>query len=313
MKWRKVRVNRHGKDKTQTFSATEKYVWQRIFLVGDGNSVTILEPGTLVYPFQFVLPTNLPSSFTNRSGTIAYFLDVEVQRSTVIKILTSLPFTVNGILDLNLEPKAANPQEGEGHKGSNYFLLRKGEMDFILTLPRSGFVPGEILDFTGEISNNSNKKILGLRACLLQKLSFRAQGHIKKEKRYFCEVEGPGVDKGDHKIWKPQPGLKIPPVPPTRLGGTCRIINVQYFLKFQVLLSGFSTSLKCLLPVLIGNIPLRSTFELFRPPGSFMSSVAPCASIQGEGEIGSDYPEFRALNTYAFKHFRSDYRGIVHF
>lgn len=55
----------------------------------------------------------------------------------------------------------------------------------------------------------------------------------------MCKVKVPRVDKGDNEIWVPQPGLLIPSIPPTNLGGTlCKIIEVQYFLDFEVIVCG---------------------------------------------------------------------------
>lgn len=178
-----------------------------------------------------------------------------------VNFRSSVPITVKGIFNLILEPGAVNPQETRVSKGSNFFACRKGKISFILQLPkRSGFVPGEIVDFTADVSNVSNQQITGMTGSLRQDCTFHARGRTKTESRYICQVKGPEVDKGDHEMWVPQPRLCIPTLlslPPTRLGGTlCRIIDVEYFLELKVKVSGLTWSLVGELSVMIGTNPV---------------------------------------------------------
>lgn len=251
--------------RTVVYSATEKYVSHKISLAGDGRNLMELPRGTLVYPFQFVLPANCPSSFTSKIGLVSYFLEAELRRPLLKpNKRTALPFTVNGIFDLNTERGAKQAREIEKVKGSNFCVCRKGQLGFVLKLPRrSGFVSGETLDFTAEVSNGSNKKIKRMKATLYQFTTFHANGKTRTETKAICQVQGPEVDVGEHEMWVPN-NLVIPALPPTKLGGLCRIIDIQYCICCELKISGLTMSLSGQLPVLIGTIPLRSTFDELR-------------------------------------------------
>ncbi len=62
----------------------------------------------------------------------------------------------------------------------------------------------------------------------LKRTIFRAEGRTKTSANEIVAIKGPGVDPENTDLW--QPSLRIPPTPPTQLGG-CRIIDVQYFLQ----------------------------------------------------------------------------------
>ena len=52
--------------------------------------------------------------------------------------------------------------------------------------------------------------------------------------------------------------------------------NMKYFFKFRVEPSGMSFDLKVVVPVVIGTIPLRSTFSQFRPTPT-ITPISPTA------------------------------------
>lgn len=246
---------------TLPYFSVEYYTLQRLLLAGDGTTFTTLEPGTLVYPFQFKLPTDLPSSFTFGYGTVSYALKVKLKRPLLKRnIRSSMSLTVNGILDLNLSPTAVSPQKIKDSKGSNFCVCRKGKISFILELSRSGYVPGEMLEFIAQVDNKSNK-LVNLKGSLVQVCTFYAKKRMKTVTGCVCEVNGPVVDKGDNEMWEAQPGLRIPAVYPTGLAGNCSIIDVQYFFELTVMISGLSKNITGRLPVLIGTVPLKSAMD----------------------------------------------------
>ncbi|CAL8118046.1 unnamed protein product [Orchesella dallaii] len=259
---------RQGQRKTQTktvwFTATETYVQHKLQLVGDGQNFITLPEGKSTYPFQFILPLTLPSAFTSKIGLVSYCLEAEMRRPLLKpNKKMALPITVNALLDLNLEQRAMLTQEIKRVKGSNFFACRKGQLGFELRLKRSGYVSGEALDFSCEITNSSSTKVNHVKAMLVQNIIYFAQNRSRSQKKTVCELKGPAIECGDHEMWCPT-SLTIPPMPPTRLGGNCRIIDVQYFLEVEMSISGLSTALSGELPIIIGTIPLRTTFEQLR-------------------------------------------------
>ena len=65
--------------------------------------------------------------------------------------------------------------------------------------------------------------------------------------------------------------MKVPPVPPTGLAGSCSIIDVQYSLEFHVDPAGPSFDLVVRIPIVVGTIPLQQYIPTFAPPPSYDS------------------------------------------
>lgn len=74
---------------------------------GQGGDNSILPAGSYSYPFQFKLPTNLPSSFEGVIGYVRYTMTAVIDKPWKFDHTTKAPFTVLSILDLNLEPNAS--------------------------------------------------------------------------------------------------------------------------------------------------------------------------------------------------------------
>ena len=63
--------------------------------------------GTHTYPFNYVLPPNLPSSFESDFGRIRYTAKAILDRPWKFDHETKVAFTVVSHFDLNKEPKAS--------------------------------------------------------------------------------------------------------------------------------------------------------------------------------------------------------------
>ncbi|KAK3585315.1 hypothetical protein CHS0354_040264 [Potamilus streckersoni] len=89
------------------YSATEKYMEQAVLLYGKGNKETCYLPvGRHSYPFQFQLPSVIPSSFEGDHGYIRFWVKGTIEKNWRTYHVTKLPFTVISPLDLNKIPAA---------------------------------------------------------------------------------------------------------------------------------------------------------------------------------------------------------------
>jgi hypothetical protein len=203
---------------------------QLIVTVTDGD-VTI-QPGTTYYPFYFTLPTNLPSSYNSSVGKVVYLVTARMKRSWYkFDVKAPLQFTVNGVLDLNKDPGAQLPLSTAKDKNICCWCCKSGPIGFNLNLPRRGFVPGEIIPFTAEMTNMSRRKVKGATASIVQIVKYHARGKTKTNEFTIVKSHFGGVAEGQSETWLEREGLRITPVPPTGLAGGCRIIDVQYELK----------------------------------------------------------------------------------
>lgn len=66
----------------------------------------ILKPGLHTFPFSFVLPLEIPSSFEGEHGHVRYIAKGTIDRSWSFNDHTKRAFTVIGLQDLNKLPLA---------------------------------------------------------------------------------------------------------------------------------------------------------------------------------------------------------------
>ena len=80
----------------------EKYV---VFfgILGPGGTPVVHPSGRQIYPFEFTLPEELPSSFEGAHGYVRYFCKVTVERPWKFDQNVKKGFSVLSQLDLNRE------------------------------------------------------------------------------------------------------------------------------------------------------------------------------------------------------------------
>jgi len=124
-------------------------------------AVTKLEPGQHSYPFEFRLPATGPSSFQGPYGSTKYWLTSTFHRPAgKPPHMLKIPFTLNGILDLNLQQGGGPPEVRQFMKQSPLsrliscpFTKAPGIVGFHLKLHRGTYVPGEYVQFRAEVRN----------------------------------------------------------------------------------------------------------------------------------------------------------------
>jgi hypothetical protein len=73
------------------------------YLEGSNSGSLELRPGHYSYPFNFVLPPNLPSSFKGAHGKVRYAVKAVVDRAWKLDHKVISLFTVVSVLDLNMD------------------------------------------------------------------------------------------------------------------------------------------------------------------------------------------------------------------
>jgi len=147
--------------------------WQ--FSKGAESPVT-LPPGVHSFPYFFTLSPWLPSSFEGRHCHIRYSLQATLVRA-LFKDLKSDPlkFIIKGILDLNQYPTIAKPINVNEQKNWDFLCWKLWSVVLNLSIDKTGFIPGEILNFTATFNNScSNVKLTPVKAYLIQVLTLPA-------------------------------------------------------------------------------------------------------------------------------------------
>jgi len=290
--WREVKnVQRRGSDgnmrsERETFHRrnNESYVNQEAVLFRG----EILGVGDHLFPFSLFLPPNLPSSFEGEHGSVRYYVQAVIVRSWLWNHRTRQIFTVNSILDLNHYSGSTVGGETRNSKNFCCFCCKSGPLSVVLLTERSGYVPGEYIVFSAEVDNQSDKEMTNTTVQLLETVIFKAiGGHTKTHTKVITEQNRGRIGPGDSDIWN-KATIGVPALPPTNLGGSCGIIQVQYTLEMNVHPSGSGFSLSTKLPITVGTIPLREFIQYIQPSPSTQGYPGGKAGYPAQGLPGQD-------------------------
>ncbi|CAI5440890.1 unnamed protein product [Caenorhabditis angaria] len=221
-----------------------------------------LPRGTMIFPFKFQLPLNLPPSFEGFHGHIRYSIHVELDR-------------VVPISDLNRIPTAIKPIEKTISRnfGFGETWQENGPIFLTVIVPKTGFVAGQLIPIQISIENNTQRKNLKIRAKLLQIATFKADDfdnitRIKHSDRKIAQARKQLYFKWP--VLRDRIYLRIPACVPSFTN--CPILSVEYFLCIKIDLK--KGSLKCEFPIIIGTLPLgltenRVLWHIHPKPGLF--------------------------------------------
>lgn len=264
------RTDSNGNSQSETvtdhYSNEEKYFNQEV-VIHHGPS---LPPGVHILPFSLMLPPNLPSSFEGHHGNVRYYVKADIVRDWKWNHKVKQHIMVNGILDLNLFPSALTPGNSTDHKKLCCLCCKSGPITAAIHSNRTGYVPGEMIGFNAEVDNLSNRDMSGSFLNLVEVVTYRATRKSRTERRVVAEIRRGLIRPGTSDYWEGVV-MKVPPLPPSGLAGSCTIIDVQYSLEFHVDPSGPAFDLVVRIPVIVGTIPLLQYIPTFAPPPSYES------------------------------------------
>ncbi|CAG5135197.1 unnamed protein product [Candidula unifasciata] len=268
--WTEQHSTGSGKNRrtvTRHYSASEVYFNQDSLLFGifsnQGSNTTELAPGRHVFPFQFLIPQGLPSSFEGLFGHVRYTVKCIIDKPWKFDHSTKRPFTIISILDLNQQPNCLQGVQGSNQKTLCCWCCKSGPIQATFHIDRTGYVPGEAIRLFAEINNGSNRKMDKSYVDLKMITMYHATTKSRMQTREVARVTRPAIEAYGQDQWNGEQ-LVIPPLPPSFLAG-CRIIDVRYVLQLNVDPSGPSFDLEVPLEILIGTIPLMSVVQQFRP------------------------------------------------
>jgi hypothetical protein len=164
-------------------------------------------------------------------------------------------------LNLNGNPNLRQPYGASAMKTLCCGPCKSGPITAQFSVPKQGFVPGEAIRFRVEFNNASSRDIPKMEVSLVQNLMFHAQCHSKRDNRKVAGVLYPGqINANSTQLWD-NGVIVIPPVCSSS-NGICRIIQINYSLVLHFSVSGPSIGTSCLIPCVIGTIPLTNNGDL---------------------------------------------------
>nr|CAH0099588.1 unnamed protein product [Daphnia galeata] len=268
------------------YSTEETYLDLKIPLITNEDRERFeLVSGTHQFPFSFILPTKIPSSFQTEMlakfgyGHVRYSIKVVLKRSSrqinnetchipfsgVLKPSWKpnyecvISFTVRTIVDLNTIPKAAMPTQSIKTKPVfRWFCCRSGLITVKVYLHRTGYVAGETILLHADVDNQSQTTLLGSTVSLIESVDFHTHNKSKTYERVLCEQKRRGREFQDAPQVFP---IIVPSVTPSYLQ-FCEIIDISYKVEFRLIDSeALASKLVVPLDILVGNVPLRHRID----------------------------------------------------
>nr|CAB3223192.1 arrestin domain-containing protein 3-like [Phallusia mammillata] len=217
-----------------------------------------ISPGRNLYPFQFQLPLELPSSFESpvELGYIRYRLQARLQQTLKSK-RSQLMFTVLEEVDLNKFPLAGEPAISQSSKTLCCWCCTSGLIELEVRANKTGFVPGEFVTVSASIKNGSSSKLRNCKLSIVQLITL-SSGYKSKLIRINL-TKGAGVAKDCKKrstiTFDPQK-IQLPAVVPSH-ERLCRIIDVDYCVELICHTPLFSEKIRTWALLEVGTIPLN--------------------------------------------------------
>ncbi|GJQ68172.1 hypothetical protein Trydic_g10736 [Trypoxylus dichotomus] len=264
------KTNNEGKTENERIELTGEEEYFRIQYYcygGKDNEATELPAGNHIFPFTCVLPPTLPSSFEGQYGHIRYTVKVVLDRPWKFDQETKAAFTVLSPFDLNTNTSLKEPVKITLEKYFCCCWCKSGPLTCVVSIPKSGYVPGEIIPIIAEVDNISNVEILSVNFQFQKVVSYYSQfprRETKKDVIVLQRIQVGPVAAHDSKTWN-QP-LQLPPLPPSNLIN-CSLIDLDYELLIEVNVSGFHSNLTSKMPITIGTIAII-TGATAPPPGN---------------------------------------------
>ncbi|XP_061379666.1 arrestin domain-containing protein 17 [Danaus plexippus] len=291
--WSESKEEQDAEGKTQStdtlHTGNEEYFQISYYLLGSntGNEIEI-PAGKQVYNFTCTLPPVLPSSFEGQHGFVRYTIKVTLDRPWKFDQETKMAFTVINALDLNLNPSYREPIHFQMEKTFCCFCCASPPLCVDVRAPVSGYCPGQVIPLTIDIENKSNVQLHLVKIFLRKVVNYRATSpstSTRKTKDVILTVQEGPAPAGTTKNWNLT--MEIPPIPPSNLVN-CNIIDLDYDLKVECVVSGMHFNMKDRKYVTIGTVPLVNAGQPVPSPSAPMQpsndSSQPAVLPVGPGE-----------------------------
>lgn len=217
---------------------------------------TVIFPGTHTYHFNCTLPHQLPTSFEGTKGHIRYTVLVSLERPWKFDQTYRVAFTVLKPMNLNYEsPVLRMPSEGEIHKTFCCGPCQSPPMIIRVRIPQSGYVPGQVVSVLVEITNQSRTRVQEVKFDIRKIIQYHSQTPQTKTLEEKGSICGHRLTPGDDKeLCQMKQDIIIPAIAPTITQSS--VVNLNYEIKVEVVVSGAHVNPVVRLPIIIGTYPL---------------------------------------------------------
>ena len=221
---------------------------QLILWARQGTQENDLPIGEHILSFQYQLPHNIPPSFEGSCGQIRYEIEAQAVPSGLGRFsncTVRAPLIVRERSDLLR--LCREPRTGEIIKRVKFLCFRFGCVTATITVPLTGFSPGDAIPIHVDISNQTTRSI---RICAdLQRVdTFFAAGCRNVQRINVAHIAGPQIAPGEDTSLDTRT-LIVDVNAPTTIR-SCSCISVEYILVATVKIP-WSFDKKLYIPVVI--------------------------------------------------------------
>uniref|UniRef100_A0AAV2MP69 G-protein coupled receptors family 1 profile domain-containing protein n=1 Tax=Knipowitschia caucasica TaxID=637954 RepID=A0AAV2MP69_KNICA len=243
---------------------TEEQYFNTTVSVADKGT---LKPGEHTFPFKFLIPATAPTSYEGNYGKIIYRVRSFIDTPRFAKDYdTEKSFYLLSLLNLNQVPDIWGPSQSAVTQLFTYMLMKTGTMVLKAQTDMKGYTPGQVIQVTAKIHNQSGKSSSNVTASLMQRVTYETKKPTH-DLRVIAQVEGGVVKAGKELEWREQ--IIVPPLPQSQLNG-CDLIKIEYYVK----VSFKSPDVMLTLPIHIGNVSLDKKHQPKSSPNCPASAAA---------------------------------------
>eukprot|EP00794_Sanderia_malayensis_P020081 gene20081-22051_t len=248
--------------RTFHFTEKEELLDMTSYLYGEGSESSMHPSGRFSYPFVFVVPQHLPTSFDGTYGHIKYGLEASIDRPCKFDHDIKQPLQIIEIIDTNKEEFLK--RSGDSKSSEVGCCFRSGMLSLDAHLSRTAFCPGESIMLNATANNQSRTNLRGLKARLCKIIKFQAKSKTQTEEYVLSKTTGLKILKGEKGTFVNHP-LHVPATEPTINN---KFIKCYYVVRIKVD-AGWASDLEISIPVTIGNVPFRGNYGVVNHPATF--------------------------------------------
>ncbi|KAH8242596.1 hypothetical protein KR032_000433 [Drosophila birchii] len=287
--WTESKTDSNNKSTSESYNGFEKYLSSKVYLLGSETSPEIsLEPGVRTYNFACQIPIHCPSSFEGTHGRIRYMVDVNIIQSWKYDSLFTRPFTVVQVMDMQTYQSVSQvPVQVRSEKTFGVWPFRSSPLSLDLTLPQTGFVPGQTVPLKVLVGNESRIRVHEMKVGLAMMITYYSDlsSGTNAERISVSKLKADGVMRNSQRMYEFQ--LQIPSTPPTSMH-LCRIIKIGYQIEVVAKVKGMHINGTLVMPVTICGVPISPPMMQYVPEGSgAQGGLNEGALSLFEGEVAS--------------------------
>ncbi|CAG9130041.1 unnamed protein product [Plutella xylostella] len=247
-------------EKYDTCSDREEYFDYTYPVLGGNGTPVTLSPGTHKYQFQYQVPFTAPSSFEGSLGKVWYRVLAGSEQPGCAVEWFEEDFYVVAPVDLNADPAIKQPMSFDFEQVYSCCLCQSDPVCVRVSLPACGYCPGQVVPVKVEVENDSGVEVKKIKFEIVQKESYSVQNgasQCTEPERPLAPGAGAAtlgpVLAGAHREKVVE--LTVPPMIVPNLSN-CRLIDVKYYFKITLQVTGCNDDEEDEQEIFLGSIPL---------------------------------------------------------